>query len=143
MKKIIIISSLVAGLATAGLVAAPSFAHAQSTNNTGNGNGYGYQQTLTSKAQTLGMTEAELRTQLETQTMLQVAESKGLSQEQWNVVAQQAAVERWQERGLTQTEIDSRLQDLKDRQVNCDGDGTGNGGGMGSGGGMHQNRNND
>lgn len=118
MKKITMYSLGIAGLAIAGLVAVPSFAQAQSTNNNlrGNGVGYGNQQSMQTKAKTFGMTEAELRTQLETKTMLQIAEEKGISEDQFQEKMQQAAQERWKANGLTQTEIDARLEKMKERQ---------------------------
>jgi hypothetical protein len=85
------------------------------------------------------MTTEQLRTQLETKTMLQVAEDNGVTAEQWQADLQTAAQERWQDRGLTQAEIDSRLQTMKDRQANCDGDGDGAQLRAGNGNGMHRN----
>ncbi len=137
MNKILLTGSVVLGLATAGLLIAPSFANAQSGNS--NGNGYGYEQALESKAKILNMTTEQLRTQLETKTMLQVAEDNGLTESQWQTQLQTAAQERWQDRGLTQAEIDSRLQTMKERQANCDGDGSGAQLGAGNGNGMHRN----
>ncbi len=138
MKKLLLTGSVILGLATAGLMVAPSFANAQSGNS--NGNGYGYEQALESKAKILNMTAEQLRTQLETKTMLQVAEDSGLTTAQWQTQLQTAATQRWQDRGLTQAEIDSRLQTMQDRQANCDGDGSGAQLG-GSGNGMHRNNN--
>ncbi len=137
MNKILLTGSVVLGLATAGLLIAPNFANAQSGNS--NGNGYGYEQALESKAGILKMTTEQLRTQLETKTMLQVAEDNGLTESQWQTQLQTAAQQRWQDRGLSQTEIDSRLQTMKDRQANCDGDGSGAQLGAGNGSGMHRN----
>ena len=76
MNKILTYSLGIAGLATAGLIAAPSFAQAQSviSNMGGHGGKYGNQQALQTKAKLLGMTEAELQTQLETKTLLQIAQ---------------------------------------------------------------------
>ena len=118
MKKITMYSLGIAGLATAGLVAIPSFANAQSTNSNvmGNGAGYGNQQVMQTKAKTLGMTEDELQTQLQTKTMLQIAEEKGISEDQFHATMQKAAQERWKTNGLTQAEIDTRLQDMQERQ---------------------------
>lgn len=137
MKKLLLTGSAVLGLATAGLMVVPSFVNAQSSNS--NGNGYGYEQSLESKAKILNMTTEQLRTQLKTKTMLQIAEDNGLTAAQWQTDLQTAAQERWQERGLTQAEIDSRLQTMKDRQANCDGDGSGARLGASNGNGMHRN----
>lgn len=120
MKKILMYSFGIVGLATAGLIAAPNFAQAQSsTTNThmGNGAGYGRQQVMETKAKMLGITEAELSTQLNTKTLLQLAEEKGISEDQLHATMEQAAQERWQARGLDRGEIDSRLQTMKDRQA--------------------------
>ncbi len=118
MKRITKLSLGVVGMAVAGIVAVPVFAQAQgrvSTN--GNGEAYGYQQAIKSKADILGMTEAELKTQLETKTMLQIAGEKGISEDQFHAAMQNAAQARWASKGLTQAEIDSRMQTMKERQA--------------------------
>jgi len=119
MNKIVMYSLGIASLAATGLMVVPSFAQAQTAkNNTnGNGGGYGYQQVIETKAKTLGMTEAELKTQLETKTLLQVAEEKGISEDQLHESMQQAAQHRWADKGLTQAEIDSRMQNMQERQA--------------------------
>ena len=133
MNKILTYSLGIAGLATAGLVAAPSLAHALNANSnmSGHGGGYGNQQVMQTKAQLLGMTEAELQTQLETKTLLQIAQDKGISVDQLHESMQQAAQERWKANGLTQDEIDSRLQTMHVRQASDhDGNSDNRGGGM-------------
>ncbi len=133
MKKLLTYSLGIAGLATAGLVAAPSFAQAQSatSNMSGHGGGYGNQQVMQTKAQLLGMTETELQTQLETKTLLQIAQYKGISEDKLHATMQQAAQERWKANGLTQAEIDSRLQTMQERQASDhDGNSANRGGGM-------------
>jgi len=119
MKKIITYSLGIVGLIAAGLMIVPSFVQAQggNGNSNGNGGGYGYQQSIESKAKALGVSESELRTQLETKTLLQIAEEKGVSLDQLHTTMQQAAQARWEARGLTQAEIDSRLQNMKERQT--------------------------
>lgn len=134
MKKLLILSTGAVSLAAAGLMIAPSFVQAQngnaSINGTGNGagKGYGYQQVVTTKAKILGMTEDQLKTQLQTKTMLEIAKDKGISEDQWHEKMEAAAQARWKARGLTQAEIDTRTKTMEERQANCDG--TGNGGGM-------------
>lgn len=128
MKKILILSTGVVSLAAAGLILAPNFVDAQAGN--GNGNGYGYQQSLTNKAKVLGMTTEQLQTQLKDKTLLEVAKDKGLTEDQFHEKMEQAAEARWKERGLSQSEIDSRKKAMEERQANCDG--------SGSGGGMHR-----
>ncbi|HZJ34684.1 MAG TPA: hypothetical protein VFD55_01570 [Candidatus Angelobacter sp.] len=132
MKRIIMYSLGIAGLTAAGLVAIPSFVQAQGGNGNANGNGggYGYRQSIGSKAKALGISEDELRTQLETKTLLQIAEKKGISVDQLHATMQKAAQARWEANGLNQTEIDARLKNMEERQANCDGTGNGNGGGQ-------------
>lgn len=141
MKKLLFLSTGVASLAAAGLMLAPGLALAQTgdTNGVGSGGGYGYQQSLTSRAEALGMTTDQLSAQLKSATLLQIAKDKGLSEDQLHEKMQAAAQERWKANGLSQAEIDSRLKTMEARQANCAGDGTGNGGG---GGGMNRNRDN-
>lgn len=119
MKKIVTYSIGIASLAAAGLVIVPSFANAQSAVNTtrGNGNGGGYQQMIETKAKLVGMTTSELETQLQTKTMLQVAEQEGVSEDQLHEAMESSARARWAERGLSQSEIDSRLKNMTERQA--------------------------
>ncbi len=118
MKRILTYSLAVAGLATAGLIAVPTFANAQGAGNgVHNGNGVGYQQQLQTKADLLQMTTDELKTQLQTKTMLQIAEDKGISVEKFHESMEAAAKQRWADRGLSQAEIDSRLKNMEERQA--------------------------
>jgi len=118
MKRITKLSLGIVGMVITGIVAVPVFAQAQGRANTNsNGGGYGYQKAIKSKAEILGLTEAELKTQLETKTMLQIAEEKGVSEDQFHGAMQKAATARWASKGLTQAEIDSRLQTMKERQA--------------------------
>lgn len=130
MKKILTISLVVTGIAMAGLMVLPSFASAmgQNSNVNGNGSGYGYQQVIESKAKALGMTVEELRTQLETKTLLEIAQEKGISEDQLHEAMQKSAQERWTAKGLSQSEIDARMQRMQERQASdheCDGTGSG------------------
>lgn len=133
MNKILMYSIGATGLAVAGLVVIPGFAQAQTTNSNvmGNGAGYGNQQVMQTKAKTLGITEDELRTQLQTKTMLQIAEEKGISEDQFHATMQTAAQERWKADGLTQAEIDARLKDMTERQAGDHTANSANRGGMG------------
>lgn len=117
-------------LAVTGLVLAPNMAQAQSgvTVRNGNGGGYGYQQSLESKAELFSMTSEQLALELETKTLLEVATEKGVSEDQLHSSMQTAAQARWEAKGLSQEEISSRLQDMQDRQADCDG--TGDNGGQ-------------
>lgn len=137
MKKLLILSSGIVGLAAAGVMIAPNLVQAQG----GNGNGTGYDQALTSKAQILGMTKDQLQTQLKDKTLHEVVESKNISEDVWHQKMETANKARWQAKGLTQAEIDSRLKNMEERQANCDGTGTGNeNAGAGAGAGYGRNR---
>lgn len=79
--------------------------------------GYGYQRSLDSRAEALGLTADELKTALKTKTMLEIAQEKGITQEQFQAKMSEAAQARWQE-----------------RQADCDGTGENQGqGGNGYG----------
>ena len=134
MKKILMYSLGIAGLATAGLAVMPSLASAQIATNEvrGNGNGIGYQQMIQSKSKIFGITESELKTQLQTKTMLQIAEEKGISEDQFHAAMEKVARQRWADKGLTQSEIDSRLKNMKERQAgDHEANSANRGGGMG------------
>jgi hypothetical protein len=141
MNKIVMYGLGIATVATAGLATMPNLASAQSGvsngQGNGNGNGYGYQQMLQTKADLLGMTEDELTTQLQTKTMDQIAEEKGISEDKLHEAMQSSAEKRWAARGLTQAEIDSRLQEMKERQASGDHTGNSASRGNGMGRGMH------
>jgi len=134
MKKIVTYSIGIASLAAVGFAVVPSLASAQSAagNMNGSGNGSGYQQMIQTKAKLLGISETELKTQLQTKTMLQLAEEKGISADQIHKSMETAARQRWADMGLSQSEIDARLKNMAERQA---GDHTANsanrGGGMG------------
>lgn len=137
MKKLLILSSGIVGLAAAGVIVAPNLVQAQG----GSGNGKGYLEALTSKAQILGMTKDQLQTELKTKTLHEVVEQKGVSEDTWHEKMEAANKARWEANGLTQAEIDSRLKAMEERQANCDGTGTGNeNAGMGKGTGYGRNQ---
>jgi len=122
MKKSLLLSFGVVGLAAASLALAPSLANAQGAN------GRGYQNSLDRKAKVLGIDAEKLKTQLKTKSLFDIAKDKGMSKEQFQQKMAQSAEARWKERGFSQTEIDKRKKAMKERHANCDG--TGNGGGM-------------
>lgn len=132
MKKLAILSAGTASLAIAGLLLIPNLVNAQggtgSGNSNGNGNGGGYEQMLTAKAQILGMTNEELKTQLQDKTMDQVIEAQGLSEDQFHEKMGSVAEARWAERGLSTEEIAERQALRAENQGECDG--TGDGGGV-------------
>jgi hypothetical protein len=115
MNKILTYSIAIASVAALGLVIVPNIVSAQGQNNS-NGNGMGYQKMIQTKAELVGMTADELETQLQTKTMLQVAEEKGITEDQLHASMQASAIKRWQDMGLTQSEIDSRVQNMGQHQ---------------------------
>lgn len=132
MKKIVTLSVGVASLAALGLMVAPNLVNAKSGPNTGRTGGYGggYEQMIQSKAEILKMTATELKTQLQTKTMLQIAQQQGVSEDQFHTAMEKVARQRWEDRGLTQAEIDSRLQRMKERQAGDHETNSANRGGM-------------
>jgi len=90
-------------------------------------NGRGNSPMLERKAQALNITQEELQTQLQTKTMAQIAQDKGLSLEQWKQKMTEFARQRWQEMGLSQEEIAEREEWRSQRQANCDGSGVNRG----------------
>jgi hypothetical protein len=132
MKKIVTYGIGIASLAAVGFAVAPSLASAQSTagNMNGSGNGSGYQQMIQTKAKLLGISETELKTQLQTKSMLQLAQEKGISEDQLHKSMETAARQRWADMGLSQSEIDARLKNMEARQA---GDHTANSANRGSG----------
>ena len=75
---------------------------------------------LQTKADLVGVTKDELSEQLKTKTLEQIAAEKGVSLDQIHEAMQKAAEKRWADRGLTESEIASRLQTMKDRQASDD-----------------------
>ena len=117
MNKILTLGLGTAVVVAAGIIAIPAFAQAQRNGTNGNGGSYGYQQNITAKAEILGMTADELKAQLSTKTMVQIAAEKGISEDQFHASMQRSAQERWASKGLAQAEIDSRLQNMENRQA--------------------------
>ncbi|NTW62392.1 hypothetical protein HGB25_03220, partial [Candidatus Saccharibacteria bacterium] len=120
MNKIVMYGIGTVSLAAIGFAAVPSLAGAQGAVSRGvhsGGNGSGYTQMIQTKAKLLGVTEEELKTQLQTKTMLQLAEEKGISEEQLHTAMEAAARQRWADKGLTQSEIDARLKNMAERQA--------------------------
>lgn len=91
-------------------------------NGTGSGQqGNGYNSSLESRAKVLGMSVDELKTALQTKTMLQVAQEKGLTEDQLQVKMRETATVRWQDRGLSTAQIQERTAAQTERQSSCDG----------------------
>lgn len=89
----------------------------------GQGNGNGTQTALESRAKALNMTADQLQAQLQTKTMLQIAQDKGMTLEQYQQKMQEASQSRWQDRGLSTEEIVTRTAAQAERQADCDGTG--------------------
>ena len=130
MKKILTLGIGMAVVAAAGIIAIPALAQGQKQGANGNGGSYGYRQNMTTKAGILGITEDELKSQLATKTMIQIAAEKGISEDQFHALMQKSAQERWASKGLTQAEMDSRLQNMKERQASDHEGNSANRGGM-------------
>lgn len=136
MNKILMYSIGIAGIAAVGFAVTPNLVSAQNAVNSvhGQGSGSGYQQMILTKAKLLGVTEAELTTQLQTKTMLQLAEEKGISETQLHEAMETFARQRWADKGLTQSEIDIRLKNMEERQSgDHEANSANRGGGMGHG----------
>lgn len=125
MKKPLLIVGAVAGVVGA---AAISVGSASAYNANANGGGYGYERQLETKAQILDLSTDELRERLQEQTLYQIAEDQGVSQDQLHEQIQSQAQERWQAAGLSDEEIQARQQAMGERQADCDGSGVGQGG---------------
>lgn len=100
-------------LIVASIIAIPNLAGAQTART---GRGEGYQQMLQTKADLLGITKDELVKQLETKTFEQIAEEKNISEDKIHTSMQEAAKKRWAEKGLSESEISDRLENMKERQ---------------------------
>lgn len=106
-----------------GLALLPMMVGAESAmNGCGNGGGcYGIEM----KAEILNMDTEQLQDRLQESTMLEVAEDQGFTQEQFQAEVRTAAQERWVEKGLSDEEIQARLEAQEQRQADCYGSGLG------------------
>lgn len=135
MKKSLLLTTAIASLGVAGFLLVPNLVNAQDGLGNGSKNGGGYERAITTKAQVLGISAEELKTQLQTETMEQVIANSGLTEEQFQQAMQAAAEARWAERGLSAEEIAER-QALRaanqasheDGEGECDGSGSGGNG---------------
>ena len=117
----------IASLAIAGMAGLGTLSVSAMNNGYGQGNGAGNGATtaLATKAKVVNMTADQLREQLQTKTMLQIAKDQGLTLEQYQAKMREAAQARWQAQGLSAAEIATRTAEQAARQANCDGTGTG------------------
>lgn len=67
---------------------------------------------LANRAQLFGMTEEELKTQLQSKNLLQIAKEKGLNQEALDKQIREQYYERLKDQGLSSEEIQSRMKKL-------------------------------
>ncbi len=104
MKNTLILAGLGAFGVAAAFVAGPALAATPADNGATSPVRYGYERMLETKATVLNMDKEQLRTQLQDKTMLQVAEEKGVTQEQLQTAMQANGA------GLN-----------ADHQANCDG----------------------
>lgn len=125
MRKLVTLG--ITGLAVAGMAGLGTYSVSAMSagNGQANGNGNGAQTALASKAEAVNLTADQLREQLQTKTMLQVAEDQGLTLEQYQAKVRAAAQTRWEDRGLSAEEIATRTAEQTERQADCDGTGTG------------------
>jgi multidrug resistance efflux pump len=120
MKKSYIITAAIVGLglASAGTVMAA-----------GPLNGFGRQTMLDAKAKVMNMTATQLETELQAgKTIAAVAASKNVTLDQLKAAtlnAQKSRLDALVKSGnITQSQADSRIAQIKDRQADCDGTGT-------------------
>ena len=128
MKKLVMLSLATVGLVAAGIAFVPNIVNAQHGTFAARGNigtGYNYSQNLTNKAQVLGLSVDELKTQLQTKTLLQIIEEKGMTLEQFRAEMTKLAEVRWADRGLSAEEIAERQARRAEHQAECDGTGGG------------------
>ena len=123
MKKLLAFG--IASLAAVGAVGAASVGVSAlggygNGDHTGAGYGSGAQTSLEARAGALDMTADQLRDQLQTKTMSQIAVDQGLTEEQYQANMQTAAEARWQERGVSSEEIAERTAEREQRQASTD-----------------------
>lgn len=88
------------------------------------GYGHGKQRALETKAEILGISADELEDKLDDMTFAEIAEEKGISLDEWHQEMQEKTQERWQEMGLSDEEIQERVQRMEERHAECDGTGS-------------------
>lgn len=120
MKKVIIYSIGILSLSALGLVLVPKMVDAQNLNgmgySNGLGSGYGYRQMIETKAKLLNLSVDEIKDQLETKTMSQIAEEKGINLDELQDSIKESARQRWADRGFSEEEINNRLSRIEQRQ---------------------------
>lgn len=75
------------------------------------------------KAEFFGISVEELQSKFdEGKTMLEISEELDKNFDDMRTFMLEKAQERWQEMGLSQEEIDERMQRMEERHTNCEGD---------------------
>lgn len=123
MRKLVTLG--IAGLAVAGMAGSGTYSVSAMNAGYGQANGNGATAALTSRAAAVNLTADQLREQLQTKTMTQIAKDQGLTLEQYQAKVREAAQARWEAHGLSAEEIATRTAEQAARQADCDGTGTG------------------
>lgn len=85
--------------------------------------GNGYSHMIEEKAGFVNMEPEELKTQLQEKHFGEIVEQQGKTIEEWQAQHQEQVQNRWSEMGLSDEEIQSRLQLMEQRhQEGCDGE---------------------
>jgi hypothetical protein len=77
---------------------------------------------LSSKGDLLGLSAEELSARMEDQTFSEILEEEGISMEEFHAKRNAEISNRWRDRGLTEEEINARLEQLEARRGECDGE---------------------
>ena len=132
MNKLLTIGAAtlaIAGFAAAGTVGVSALnGYGNGTGNqtaahNGYGNGAGYQTSLEERAQVVNMTAEQLRTELQTKTMAQIALEQGMDEATFQAKMTEMAQARWAARGLSAEEIAQRVAEQEQRRTTNQADG--------------------
>lgn len=120
-KKLILSLTMTAIIAVAGfiLVSNASAANLGFRNKTALPSRPGFEQMLEEKAELLGLTIDELKEALETKTLPELLEEKGITREDLQEKMRQRILERWRELGISEEEIQQRLEWQEQRREAC------------------------
>jgi len=128
MNRKLILGAVISTVAVGMIALSPIAANAQPAQNNNREGGYagtkGSGNGLEIKAQAINMTTEQLKEQLQTKTMAEIISDKGITAEQYKEKVQKSSQERWKEMGLSDEEIQRRVQAQEKRQANCDNIGT-------------------
>lgn len=126
MNKPLLFALAAAGIAVAGAITAQTVL-ANGPMNADISAGYGYDRMIQAKADILGMSPEDLKSQPGEKTFVRIAEENGISLDAFQQDMKERAMERWQEAGLSDEEIRARIRRIEERHQNADGacDGSG------------------